>query len=114
MEFVEVKTVDDKLLKEIVKRILKIVDPVKIVLFGSYAYGRPTKDSDLDILIVVDELTSTRRELRIKIRKALREFLLPKDIVVVTTQDIEDWKNVPEAFVTSIIRKGRVLYERQN
>ena len=114
MKFIEVKTVDEKLLEKIVKRILKVVNPVKIILFGSYAYGNPTKDSDLDLLIVVDKLTGSRREMRIKIRKYLREYLLPKDIVVATTKDIEEWKNVPNAFITSIVRNGRVLYERKN
>ena len=114
MKFIEVKTVDEKLLEKIVKRILKVVNPVKIILFGSYAYGNPTKDSDLDLLIVVDKLTDSRREMRIKIRKYLREYLLPKDIVVATTKDIEEWKNVPNAFITSIVRNGRVLYERKN
>ena len=49
MKLIEVKTVDKKLLKEIVEKILSVVTPVQIVLFGSYAYGVPTKDSDLDI-----------------------------------------------------------------
>jgi len=62
-------------------------------------------------LVIVDNLKSTRRELRLKIRKALREFLVPKDIIVVTKEDIENWKNVPQAFITSVMRKGRVLYE---
>jgi len=114
LEFIEVKTVDEGILEEVVRRILKVVTPAKIVLFGSYAYGKPDEDSDLDILVVVDRITSTRRELRLKIRKALREYLLPKDILVVTTEDVERWKSVPDAFITSVMRKGRVLYEREN
>jgi len=114
LEFIEVKTVDERILGEVVERILKVVTPVKIILFGSYAYGKPIGDSDLDILVVVDELASTRRELRLKIREALREYLLPKDIVVATTRDVEEWKNVSNAFITSIIREGRVLYERKD
>lgn len=108
----EVKSVDEKLLNEIVNRILKVVTPAKIILFGSYAYGKSSKGSDLDILVVVDEIVSSRREMRIKIRGLLREFSIPKDIVVATTDDIEKWSNVPQAFVTSITKKGRVLYER--
>ena len=114
MKYVEVGSVNDELLEKIIQRIREAVNPVKIVLFGSYAYGNPSKDSDLDILVVVDDLESTRRELRLKIRKALREFLIPKDIIVVTEKDIEDWKDVPQAFITSVIRKGRVLYEKQD
>ena len=114
MKYIEVERVDEKLFEEIIKRILEVTNPIKIILFGSYAYGRPSKDSDLDILVVVDKPESTRRALRLKIRKALREFLIPKDIIVATTEDVENWKNVPQAFITSIIKKGRILYERQN
>ena len=88
MKYVEVGSVNDELLEKIIQRIREAVNPVKIVLFGSYAYGNPSKDSDLDILVVVDDLESTRRELRLKIRKALREFLIPKDIIVVTEKDM--------------------------
>ena len=114
MKYIEVEKVDDELLEKIVQRIRKAVNPVKIILFGSYAYGNPSKDSDLDILVVVESLESTRRELRLKIRKALREYLVPKGIIVVTKEDIDDWKDVPQAFITSVVRKGRVLYERQD
>lgn len=114
MEIIKVEKVDDELLQEIVKRIVNAVNPLKIILFGSWAYGKPHKGSDLDILVVIDNLTSSRREMRIKIRGLLEDFLIPQDIVVATTKDIEEWKNVPQAFITSIVKKGRVLYERRD
>ena len=109
-----VKNINEGLFEKITQRIRETVNPVKIILFGSYAYGNPSKDSDLDILVVVDCLESTRRKLRLKIRKALREFLIPKDIIVVTKEDIENWKDVPQAFITSVVKKGRILYEKQD
>lgn len=108
----KVEKVDDKLLEEIIRRILSVVNPVKIVLFGSYAYGVPTKSSDLDLLIVVDNNIKSRREIASQIYGALCGILIPKDIVVATLKDIEDWKNVPSAFITTIIKKGKVIYER--
>jgi predicted nucleotidyltransferase len=114
IKFIKVEKVEEELLKEIVNRILTVVNPVKIILFGSYAYGQPRKESDLDILVIVDNLDLTRRELRIKIRQALREFLIPMDILVATLHDIEEWSTVPQAFITSITKKGRVIYEREN
>jgi len=112
MDLVKVEKVDEALLKEIVRRILSTVNPVKIILFGSYAYGEPKRGSDLDILVILDELSCTRREMRLRIRKLLRDLLIPKDIIVATYEDVEKWKNVPQAFITSIVKKGRVLYER--
>ena len=114
MKLIEVKKVDDALLQEVVKRIVSTINPVRIILFGSYAYGKPKKWSDLDILVIVDRVSSSRREERIKIRALLQDLLIPKDIIVATVSDVEEWKNVSQAFLISIIRKGRVLYERKN
>jgi len=73
------------------------------------------KDSDLDLLIIVDRLTtSSRRKERIKIRTILQDILIPQDIVVATVTDMEKWKSVPQAFITSMIKKGKVLYERKD
>lgn len=114
IKLMEVKKVDEKLISEIVRRIVNAVHPLKIILFGSWVYGKPKKGSDLDILIIKDSLTTTRREERIKIRGLLQDFLIPQDIIVATTKDIEEWKNVPQAFITSIVKKGKVIYERKD
>ncbi|WP_457554945.1 nucleotidyltransferase domain-containing protein [Candidatus Pyrohabitans sp.] len=91
MKLIEVKKVDDKLLQEIVKRIVSAINPKKIILFGSWAYGKPHRGSDLDILVIVDKLTtSSRREERIKIRTLLQDIMIPQDIIVATTRDVEE------------------------
>ena len=113
IKFTKVEKVDKELLKEIVERIVNAVNPLKIILFGSYAYGEPKKGSDLDILVVVDNIKDSKRELRIKIRKALRDFLIGKDIIVISAQELENWENIPYTFISSIVRKGKILYERE-
>jgi predicted nucleotidyltransferase len=113
IKFTKVEKVDEELLKEIVKRIVNAVNPLKIILFGSYAYGVPKKGSDLDILVVVDNIKDSKRELRLKIRKALREFVIGKDIIVLSAQELENWENIPYTFISSIVRKGKILYERE-
>jgi predicted nucleotidyltransferase len=113
IKFTKVEKVDEELLKEIVKRIVNAVNPLKIILFGSYAYGMPKKGSDLDILVVVDNIKDSKRELRLKIRKALREFVIGKDIIVLSAQELENWENIPYTFISSIVRKGKILYERE-
>ena len=96
------------------KRIVSAVDPEKIILFGSHAYGKPKKGSDLDLLVVVKESSLPRYRCSVPIYKALAGILIPKDILVYTEKEIEEWSNVPLAFITTIIRKGKVIYERQN
>jgi predicted nucleotidyltransferase len=113
IKFTKVEKVDEELLKEIVKRIVNAVNPLKIILFGSYAYGVPKKGSDLDILVVVDNIKDSKRELRLKIRKVLREFVIGKDIIVLSAQELENWENIPYTFISSIVRKGKILYERE-
>jgi predicted nucleotidyltransferase len=113
IKLIKVKKVDNKLLQEIVNRIVKKVNPLKIVLFGSWAYGKPTKSSDLDILVIMDNDIKSRRAIAGEIYNALCGILIPKDIVVVTLKDVEEWKNVPQAFITTIIKKGKLIYERK-
>jgi len=113
-ELIKVEKVNEELLKEVVRRILRVVNPLKIILFGSWAYGKPRKGSDLDILVVVEENVKSRYDMMVELYGALRGILIPKDIVVATTDQIEDWKNVPQAFITKIVKKGRVIYEREN
>jgi predicted nucleotidyltransferase len=53
-ELTQIKSVDRAVIDEVVRRIVECVRPQKIILFGSYAYGRPHADSDLDILVVME------------------------------------------------------------
>jgi predicted nucleotidyltransferase len=103
-----------KQIEEIVKKIVDSFKPKKIILFGSYAYGRPSRESDLDLLIIKDSHLPRYKRAR-EIRKHLWGISdIPKDIIVYTQEEIDDWKGVDEAFITSIVKKGKVLYEEQD
>jgi len=104
-------TVTDQLLGEIVRRILSVGAPRKIVLFGSRADGRARPDSDLDLLIV-EESDLPRYKRSARYRRALCGLFPAKDIVVWTPAEIEEWRAVPHAFITTIVATGKVLYER--
>jgi predicted nucleotidyltransferase len=101
--------ITDQLIQEIKNRIVSEVHPEKIILFGSYAYGNPTKDSDLDLLVILptEEPMHTRVT---RIRKLLQNVRIPKEIIVYTPQEVEKWKNASAAFITSIMKKGKVIY----
>jgi len=113
-KLLRVKKVDEKLLEEIVKRILDVVNPCKLILFGSWAYGRPHRGSDLDILVVIEDNIESRYDMMVKLYGGLRGIHISKDIVVATLSQIEEWKNVPQAFITTIVKKGKVIYERKD
>ena len=103
--------VTEELLAEIVQRVRSVSNPRLIVLFGSRARGDPQADSDLDIL-VVQESDELRWRRAAPIRRALAGLFPAKDIVVYTPEEVEAWKGVPSAFITTILREGKILYER--
>lgn len=96
-------------ISQIVKLIVKNVEPEKIILFGSYVTGNPGENSDLDLLIIKDSKIPRYKRGR-EIRKYLRGIGVPLDVIVYTNEEIKKWKNVKEAFITQVISQGRVLY----
>ena len=96
---------------EAVERILAVGAPERIVLFGSYARGDSQRDSDLDRLIIEQsDLPRYRRAPRYL--RALLGLFPSNDIVVWTPAEVGAWSEVPNAFITTALRDGRVLYER--
>lgn len=106
------KTLDPKLLDEVVRRIVQAVQPEKIYLYGSHAYGTPHKDSDVDLLVLVENsaVPSTKRPR--PIYRAMRGLMFPIELKVVTREEFErrvKWVVSIERVAT---QKGKVLYER--
>lgn len=103
-----------KQLGKITQRIRNSCALQKIILFGSYAYGKPREDSDLDLLVVVKESNQPRYKRAGVIRKQLWGITdTPKDILVYTEDEINEWSQVDQAFITQIVKTGRVLYENK-
>jgi len=106
------RKVDEDLLRDLVQRILSVTQPEKIILFGSYARGDATEHSDIDIL-VIQHSDLPRHKRATPIRLALRGLFPSKDIVVYTPEEVEEWKSASTSFIASVLREGRVLYERK-
>ena len=93
------------------QRILRAGDPQKVVLFGSRARGNARPDSDYDLL-VIESSSQPRTKRAAKYRRALTGVYPAKDIVVWTPEEVAEWRDVPNAFVTAALSEGIVLYER--
>lgn len=112
---IRVVSLSEKLIRDMTQAVVDEVGPRRIYLFGSCARGTPTADSDLDLLIVEDEQFDHRRnrwtELK-RIRRALRPFRIPKDILLYSNNEFEKWRDSVNHIVAHAVRDGRLLYER--
>ncbi|HYN69723.1 MAG TPA: nucleotidyltransferase domain-containing protein [Candidatus Eisenbacteria bacterium] len=98
-------------LAAIVGRIVRLVDPERIVLFGSRARGDAREDSDYDLLVVMDQIDD-RRATRLALRGALDDLPISKDIVVATVEEVEGRSGRPWGVLHWAIRDGRTIYDR--
>jgi uncharacterized protein len=85
--------------------------PDKIILFGSYAYGTPTEDSDVDLLVVMP--TRNQHDQSVRIRWRLTPPF-PLDLVVRTPKNLAWRLEEGESFHTTIMSQGRILYEKEH
>ena len=101
--------IPDEIIRELISRIAKEFQPRQIILFGSYAYGKPRSESDVDLLVIVDtELRESEQALRI------RQHVNPLfgvDILVYTPSRLEQRLRLGDSFLREIIEKGLVVYE---
>jgi len=95
----------------VVKRIAERFDPERIILFGSYAYGKPHRYSDVDLLVVIK--TSERPLAKqIEIARALTPHRFSIDILVYAPREIKSRIAMGDYFLREIVTKGKVMYER--
>lgn len=100
--------VEMKRIEELTRRIVQEFHPQKVILFGSYAYGYPTRDSDVDILVVLPFQGKAVRK-AIEIRNRVRAEM-PLDLLVRTPEQLGERLARNDWFMREIVEKGRMLY----
>jgi predicted nucleotidyltransferase len=98
-------------LPEVVRRIVEVFNPQRILLFGSHAYGETSPDSDVDLLVVMesDERPAARSA---RIAAVLLDVPFPMDILVRTPAELRYRLQIGDYFFREILERGKVLYER--
>ncbi len=98
------------LVKSIVQRLVSSLQPEQIILFGSYAYGQPNDDSDIDLLVIVSDSDEPGYRRARAAHRALRGLGVPKDIIVMTRDEVNQKASVRSSLVSQVLREGKMLY----
>ena len=100
-----------RVIRRFAREVAERFRPDKIILFGSYAYGTPHADSDVDILVVMPARNEIDQAFKIRCQVAA-EF--PMDLFVLKPRNVKWRLEEHESFLTEIMTKGKVLYEKND
>jgi predicted nucleotidyltransferase len=98
-------------IRRFARRIAERFQPEKIILFGSYAYGKPDEESDVDLLVIMRTRNAIDQSIRIKMAF---ERLFSLDLIVRTPWQVERGLKDDNWFLREILEKGKVLYEARD
>ena len=101
----------DQTIQDILKKLLVGYKPQKVILFGSYAYGSPQRDSDIDLL-VIKETNERFIDRWVTVRRLLSdpERTRPLEVIVLTPQELSERLEIGDQFLQEIVDRGEVLY----
>lgn len=102
---------NDKI-QEIVDTIVRTYDPEQVILFGSYAWGKPSPDSDVD-LCIIKKSRKNRRQREFELRKKLYPPDVAMDLLVLTPEEIEQRLEMNDFFVREIVNRGKKMYDAE-
>lgn len=104
------RTIDNDMITKAVEMLRQAAQPRKIILFGSRARGDAGEESDLDLLVVEDEVRDTAHEM-VRLRRVLSPLRIPVDILIVSAAYFAEWRDTPGNVLHDAASEGEVLYE---
>lgn len=102
----------DDIIQDVVNTIVRTYAPDRVILFGSYAWGKPNIDSDID-LCVVKRSKKNRRQRELELRKKLYPPPAAIDLLVLTPEEIKHRLDINDFFISEIMTKGKKIYESE-
>ena len=97
-------------ISEAIRILADAANPLKIILFGSYAQGAPTEDSDVDLLVIERGLSNKLEEM-VRLRSLLRPLRIPVDVLVYSEDEVREWGHLPGTTLYWALHEGKVLHE---
>ncbi len=97
-------------IEHIIQTIVEHIQPQKIFMYGSYVYGQPTEDSDLDILIISESDLPRYKRAR-AIHRLFNPYPCPMDILIYTPKEVARFRDHPAAFIHTVMEKGALVYD---
>ncbi|MFB3387033.1 nucleotidyltransferase domain-containing protein [Flavobacterium sp. LAR06] len=98
-------------IKKLVERIVKCVEPDKVIMFGSYAKGIATNKSDLDLFIIKDTPLPMKQRNE-ELLPIVNKLLIEVDVHVYTPEEVEEYGSEKYSFVHSVLKTGKVIYRK--
>src|SRR5262245_42177085 len=96
-------------IRRFARQVVERFQPDKLILFGSYSYGRPNADSDVHILVIMPARNPLDQAFRIRLAIPAP---FPMDLIVRTPKGLKGFLEAGDSFHTQIVSRGRVLYEK--
>ena len=97
----------------VVRRLIEVAHPRKIILFGSYVRGRTHRDSDLDVLVVTGDDVENPRAESVRLRDAVDHIDMPMDILAVPESKFDELRQVPGLVYREACETGQIVYEKR-
>jgi predicted nucleotidyltransferase len=104
-------TTTEQAIEMMVQRLVDRFDPDEIILFGSQVRGTSRPGSDVDLLVIMP-VSGSKRAKQLEMRRALHDIAVPKDILLVTPDEVERRRNVVGTIIRPALSEGKVLYAR--
>ena len=104
------ETTSTEVLDLITRRLVEEFQPEQIYLFGSHAWGQPSPDSDLDLLVIVSQSDQRPAQRATRAHLRLAEIQVPLDILVKTRAEVEKYRYVYASLTAEILERGKLLY----
>jgi predicted nucleotidyltransferase len=105
-----VKTIPEDLLDKAVERLKTEFQPEQIYLFGSYAWGTPTEDSDVDFMVIVRDSGEKAIRRMQRAHRCLSGLGFSKDVLVPTRAQVDRYKHLRASLFHQVLANGRKLY----